>query len=191
MRLRVMRAGTFLAVAVAIGLVVPALVCAEIRVNDLDVYLNDQDVTVHVVLLGAVPAAFVESIQTGIPTNVRLTIELWRYNYMWRDTLVVMKQVERQLDYNVVTKEFRVTSVHGENRSPYATRDIRDAQRLLSEVHALKLVPAASIDPADVFYVRVLAETALRGEHTWVARVAGTAENTSRRSDYRTIMRVQ
>ena len=29
---------------------------AELRISDLDVYLNDHEVTVHVVLLGVIPA---------------------------------------------------------------------------------------------------------------------------------------
>jgi hypothetical protein len=39
--------------------------------------------------------------------------------------------------------------------------------------------------------VRVQAETALNGENTFVARMNGTAEQTARQSDYRTIQRVQ
>lgn len=169
----------------------PAPGRAELRISDLDVFLNDQEVTVHVVVLDAVPPAFVESIQSGIPAHVRFTVELWQYNRFWRDRRLMMKVVERNLDYNVVTKEYKVAVVEGEGRAPYVTRDLRDAQRLLSEVRGLKLTPATSLDLTDVFYVRVLAETALRGENTFLARMAGTAEQTLRQSDYRTIMRVQ
>ncbi len=186
-----MRVATFLAVIVAVGLLRPATVRGEIRITDLDVFLNDQDVTVHVVVLGAIPPAFVESVQTGIPANLRLTVELWRYKPLMPDRLIVTKQIERQLEYNVVTKEYKIASLSGETRPAYGTRDLRDAQRVLSEVPALKLTAASALDPTDVFYVRVLAETALRGEHTWVARVAGTAERVVRKSEFRTIMRAQ
>src|SRR2546425_6677945 len=47
---------SLLAAALALGVTAPAR--AELRVSDLDVFLNDQEVTVHVVLLGAVPDAF-------------------------------------------------------------------------------------------------------------------------------------
>jgi hypothetical protein len=182
---------SLLAVVLVCVLGPPAVGQAEIRVSDLEVFLNDRDITVHVVVLGAVPPTFLESLESGVQATVRFTVELWRYNRLWVDQLVVARLVERQLDYNVVTKEYRVASVRGETRAPYATRDLRDARRVLSEVRALKLLPASSLDPTDVFYVRVLAETALRGEHTWVARVAGTAEQARHRSEYRTIMRAQ
>jgi Domain of unknown function (DUF4390) len=175
----------------ALTVMAPAPGRAELRISDLDVFLNDQEVTVHVVVLDAVPVAFVESIQSGIPAHVRFTVELWQYNRFWRDRRLMMKVVERNVDYNVVTKEYKVAVVEGEGRGSYVTRDLRDAQRLLSEVRGLKLTPATSLDLTDIFYVRVLAETALRGENTFLARMAGTAEQTLRQSDHRTIMRVQ
>jgi hypothetical protein len=163
----------------------------DIRIGDLDIFLNDHEVTVHVVALGAIPTTFQEGLQSGIPAHVRYTVELWQYNRLWRDSLLLTKVLERQLTYNVVTKEYKVAFLNGETRAPYATREIRDAQRVLSEIHSVKLTPAIALDPAEVFYVRVSAVAALNGENTLMARMAGTAEETSRRSDYRTIMRAQ
>jgi hypothetical protein len=164
---------------------------ADLQVNELYVYLNDHDVTVHVVLLGTIPPGFHEGLQSGIPAHVRYTVELWQYNRMWRDALLKSVTIERQLSYNVVTKEYKVVSLKGETRSAHATRDLRDAQRVLSEVQGLKLGPASGLDPAEIFYVRVRAESALNGENTLLARMSGTAEQTMRQSDFRTIQRVQ
>jgi hypothetical protein len=180
--------------AAALALLVQAVAIpaqAELRISDLDVFLNDQEITAHVVLLGALPASFQEGLDSGIPAHVRYTVELWRYSRFWRDRLVASRLIERQLTYNVVTKEFKVVSLGGEARAPYATRELRDAQRVLSEVRGLKLTPAASLDPTEVFYVRVYAESALGGENSLIARLSGTAEQTVRQSEFRTIMRVQ
>src|SRR5947207_2002910 len=105
---------SLLAAALALGVTAPAR--AELRISDLDVFLNDQEVTVHVVLLGAVPDAFQEGIQGGIPTHVRFTVELWHYKRYWPDQRLTTKVVERSLVYNVVTKEFKVASLSGETR---------------------------------------------------------------------------
>jgi Domain of unknown function (DUF4390) len=164
---------------------------ADLRISDLDIYLNDHEVTVRVVLLDAIPPGFHEGLQSGIPTHVRFTIELWQYNRLWRDQLVRSVLIERQLAYNAVTKEYKVITMKGETYPPYATRDLRDAQRVFSEVRALKLGPAAALNPAEVFYIRVFAEAALNGENTFVTRMAGTAEQTERQSEYRTIQRMQ
>src|SRR5215470_12046790 len=131
--------------AVVLGFAAPA--SADLRISDLDVFLNDHELTVNVSLLDALPGGFSEGIQSGIPAHVRYTIELWQYKRFWRDTLLLARVVERQLAYNVVTKEYKVTSLKGETRAPHVTRDLRDAQRVLSEVRGLKLTPAAAMDP--------------------------------------------
>lgn len=164
---------------------------AELRISDLDVFLNDHELTVSVAVLGAIGPAFHEGIQSGIPSHVRYTVELWQYNRYWRDSRLLTKVVERQLAYNVVTKEYKVTTLKGERRGPHVTRDLRDAQRVLSEVRGLKLTPASETDLAEVIYVRVHAEAALNGENSFVTRMAGTAEQAVRQSDYRTMLRVQ
>jgi hypothetical protein len=164
---------------------------AELRLSDLAVFLNDHEVTVHVVALGAVPPGFLESIQSGIPAHVRFTIELWQLNRGWRDRLLTSRLVERNLTYHVVTKEWRVSFLKGETRTVYTTRDLRDAQRVLSEVRGTKMTPAADLDPGAVIYIRVRAEAALNGENTFITRMAGTAEQTILQSDYRTLQRVQ
>jgi hypothetical protein len=162
---------------------------ADLRISDLQIFLNDHEVTVNMVLLGAIPVGLHEGLQGGIPTHVRYTVELWQFNRYWRDARLLVRTVERQLVYNVVTKEFKVTSLKGETRPPHVTKDLRDAQRVLSEVRALKLTPATALHPSDIIYVRVHAEAALNGENTVLTRMAGTAEQTSAQSDYRTLYR--
>jgi hypothetical protein len=182
-------ASSLVAATLALALATPAR--AELRISDLEVFLNDHEVTVHVVLLGALAEAIHEGIQSGIPAHVRFTVQLWQYNPYWRDQLLVTKVLERSLAYNVVTKEFKVASLRGEQRPVFATRDLRDAQRVLTEVRGLKLSPTTALASAAVIYVRVDAESALRGENTVFTRMAGTAEQTFRQSDYRTLERVQ
>ena len=128
---------------------------------------------------GAIPEAFHEGIQSGIPAHVRYTVELWQYQRYWRGPALLSRMVERQLAYNVVTKEYKVSALQGETREPHLTRDLRDAQRVLSELRGLKLTPAGALDPAEVIYVRVHAETALNGENSFVARMTG-----DRRADH-------
>ena len=187
--MRALRVSTWSLLALVVAVAPSAY--AELRISDLDVFLNDHDITVHVVLLGTVPETFLESIHSGIPAHVRFTVELWQYRRLQTDRLVVSRVIERALSYNVVTKEYKVAAVKGETRPVYTTRELRDAQRVLSDARAAKLAAASELDPADVIYVRVRAETALNGENTFFTRMAGHAEQVVVQSDYRTIARVQ
>ncbi len=175
----------------ALILTVAAPAGADLRISDLEVFLNDHELTVNVAVLGAIGPAFQEGIESGIPTHVRYTIELWQYNPYWRDSRLLTRVVERQLVYNPVTKEYKVVTLKGESRTPHLTRDLRDAQRVLSEVRGFKLGASGALNPVEVIYVRVHAESALNGENSIVARMAGTAEQVMRQSDYRTLQRVQ
>lgn len=175
----------------AVLLSLPGPAAAELRISDLDVYLNDHEVTVHTVALGALGPTFQEGLESGLPAHVRFTVELWQYNRLWRDRLLLTHVLERHVTYNVVTKEYRVTFARGEARPPYTTRELRDAQRVISEVRAVKLTPASALDPTGVIYIRVQAEAALSGENSFLSRLAGTAERDERKSDYRSLMRTQ
>lgn len=160
---------------------------AELRVSELGVLLNTHEVTVHAVLLGAVPSEFLEGLHSGLPAHLRIVIELFRYNRFRPDSRVKRTILERTLTYNVVTKEYKVSLGPSDARSPVTTREFRDAERLLSDIQGVKLTPATTLDLTETYYVRVNAETALNGDDSWMARMAGMAERASRQSDYRTL----
>jgi len=151
---------------------------ADLRIGNLSVFLNDYDVTVHVILLGAVPSTLNESIETGIPVHVRLHVELWQYNRFLADRRITERTVERQLTYNVLTKEYKVVSTKGEQREPYLTKDLREAQRVVSEMRVGNLAPAASLNRRDLYYVRVRSDVSQGGINSWFARFTGDAEET-------------
>ena len=151
---------------------------AELRISDLSVFLNDYDVTVNVVLLGAVPDTMHEALQSGLVSHVRLYVELWQQNRVFADRRVHARVVERQVSYNVLTKEYRVASVAGEQREPYLTKHLREAQRVVSQVRVHNLAPAASLNARELYYVRVRSEVTLGGVNSWFARFTGEAEET-------------
>ncbi|MBI2527217.1 MAG: DUF4390 domain-containing protein [Candidatus Rokubacteria bacterium] len=172
-----LRLGLLLVVAGA-ALVAPGAAEAEIRISNLSVFLNDYDVTVQVVLLSAVPPALHESLHSGVATHVRFNVELWQYSRFWVERRIQTRAVERQLTYNVLTKEYKVASVAGEQREPYLTKNLREAQRVLSDLRVARLAPASALDAQELYYVRVRADVSLGGVNSWVARMAGDAAET-------------
>jgi hypothetical protein len=167
--------------ALAVALVIaagPAPAVAQLRISNLSVFLNDLDVTVQVVLLGAIPPAFHEPIQTGIACHVRFYVELWQYSRFGVDRRLQARTVERQITYNVLTKEYKVVSLSGEQREPVVTKDLREAQRVISELRTTGLMPAAALDRRELYYVRVRSDVSLGGVNNWFARMTGEAEET-------------
>ena len=151
---------------------------AEVRISNLAVFLNDYDVTVTVVLFWAVPSSLHESIHTGIAAHVRYYVELWQHTRMGVDRRLQARMVERQLTYNVLTKEYKVAPVKGEQREPLLTKDLREAQRVISELRVGQLAPVAALDKQELYYVRVRSDVSLGGVNSWFARMTGEAEET-------------
>mgnify|MGYP001574187768 FL=1 len=183
-----------LAWTLALGLLLAAAPArAELRFSDRpEVFLNDQELTVQAVLLGAVPAAFHEHLHSGITTHIRFYVELWQYSRFWINQRLQSRMVERQLTYNVVTKEYKVASAAGEPREPYVTKDLREAQRVASEIRGLKLGRSAALDPGELYYVQVRADVSLGGVNTILTRMMGEAEETPWiRSTLLTVTRTQ
>jgi hypothetical protein len=148
--------------AVGLGLLVGVSTLAQgagpLRVSNLTVTNTDNTLLVSMVILGALPDGIVEGLATGIPASARFQLELWQYNSWWVDRRVVAKLLERQVLYDVLTKEYRVTAVQGEEREPYVTRDVWEAERVLSEVRSFRLTPTGHLKADDLYYVRVRAE---------------------------------
>jgi hypothetical protein len=153
-------------------------VTAQVRVSNLSVFLNDYDVTVTVVLFGAVPSSLHESLHTGIAAHVRYYVELWQHTPFGMDRRLQARMVERQLTYNVLTKEYKVAPLKGESREPLLTKDLREAQRVISELRVGQLAPAAALDKQELYYVRVRSDVSLGGVNSWFARMTGEAEET-------------
>jgi len=174
-------------------LVTSAPAAAELRFSDRpEVFLNDHELTVQAVLLGAIPPSLHESLHSGVTTHIRFYVELWQYSRFWVNQILQARMVERQLTYNVVTKEYKVVPTAGEQREPYVTKDLREAQRVASEIRGLKLGRSAVLNPGELYYVRVRADVSLGGVNTFLTRMTGEAEETDWiRSTLLTVTRTQ
>jgi hypothetical protein len=149
---------------------------SDFRITGLSVFLNDFDVTVQGVLLSAVPTGMHESLHSGVPVHVRFVVELWQQRF--RNRLIQSRTIDRQVTYNPATKEYKVASTAGEEREPFVTKQLREAQRVLSELRVGKLAPDASLDPHELYFVRLRAAVSLNGVNTWLARYNGEAAET-------------
>lgn len=136
----------------------PRVGAADLKMANLVVTNSEKSLMVHAVLLGSLPEDLVEGLGAGIPAVVRFQVELWQYNSFWVDRRIAAKSIERQITYDVLTKEYRVMSVQEEGREPYVTRDLWEARRVISQLRALRLAPIDLLKLEELYYVRLRAE---------------------------------
>jgi len=172
------RAASLLAVLLLGNASTSTPAAAEVRISNLSVFLNDFDVTVTMVLFGAIPESMQEPLQTGLAVHVRYYVELWQYTWMGVDRRLQARMIERQLTYNVLTKEYKVAALKGETREPTLTKDLREAQRVISQLRVGQLAPVVALDKQELYYVRVRSDVSLGGVNSWFARMTGEAEET-------------
>ena len=137
---------------------IPSAEAAGLRIADLVVANSEEDLMVHAVLLGPMPPAMLEGLASGIPATVRFTVELWQYSRLWFNRFLATKIIERTVSYDVLTKEYRISSVKGEERPPHITKTLAEAQRALTTLRNIRLVPIATLTPDELYYVRVRGE---------------------------------
>src|SRR5260370_10082895 len=92
-------------VAAALTLALAAAAHAELRISDLEAFLNDFEVTVHVVLLGTLPEAVHEGVRSGLPAHVKFTIDLWQFRRYWPPPLPVTQAVGPSPPYTLGTND--------------------------------------------------------------------------------------
>ena len=152
---------------------------AELRISNLSVFLNDFDVTVNVVLLGALPETMRESLHSGIAAHVRLYVELWQQNRFLADRRLQARTIERQLTYNVLTKEYKV--VVARRRAARALRDQGPARGPARRSPSCGWATSPRRPRSsrwELYYVRVRSDVSLGGVNSWFARFTGDAEET-------------
>jgi len=144
---------------------------AELRIADFSLGLNDHEVAVHVVLLGTLSPSLHEGLASGIPVQVRFEVELWQYHRFWVDRRILSRVIERQIAYDILTKAYTVLAAGAEKQEAYLTKDLREAQRVASELRGLKLIAAATLNPRELYYVRVRADVGVRGAGSALGRL--------------------
>lgn len=131
---------------------------AGLKIADLVVTNSEESLGVHAVLIGPMPTQMLEALETGIPATIRFTVELWQYSRFWFDRLIGTKLIERTVTYDVLTKEYRVTTVKGEERPPQITKTLSEAQRAMTTLREPNLVRFSTLKPDELYYVRMRGE---------------------------------
>ncbi len=115
--------------------------------DDLLMYLNVED-------------AFIDEIKkailSGVPTTFSFFITLYKVRNLWFDNNLADLKISHTIKYNNLKKEFTVT--RSESRKSVVTQSFGEAQKLMSEIDRLKIIPLSMLEKGSHYQIRANAE---------------------------------
>jgi hypothetical protein len=115
--------------------------------DDLLMYLNVED-------------AFIDEIKkailSGVPTTFSFFITLYKVRNLWFDNNLADLKISHTIKYNNLKKEFTVT--RSESGKSVVTQSFGEAQKLMSEIDRLKIIPLSMLEKGSHYQIRANAE---------------------------------
>jgi len=116
--------------------------------DDLLVYLNVE---------GAFTEKMKKAISSGVPTTFSYYIGFYQARNLWFDHEIEDIKVTNTIKYNNLKEEYSVIR-SWEKGGPHVTKSFDEAQKLMSEIDSLKIVPLKQLEKGVHYQLRAKAE---------------------------------
>jgi Domain of unknown function (DUF4390) len=137
----------FYAVAFAQKAVLSNIIVTNTR-DDLLVYMNVD---------GAFTPKMKNAILSGVPATFSFYISFYQVRNFWFDYKIRDIKVTNTIKYNNLKEEFVVTR-SWEKSGPQVTQSFDEAQKLMTEIDSLKIVPLKQLEKGRHYQLRAKAE---------------------------------
>jgi hypothetical protein len=116
--------------------------------DDLLLFLN---------LQGAFREEMKQAILSGAPSTFSFFAKLNRVRSLWFDKDIADLEVTHTIVYDNLKKEFTVTRSWKDN-NPEVTKSFDEAQKWMTEIDSLKIIPLSRLEKGEQYQLRVKAE---------------------------------
>jgi len=108
--------------------------------------------------LEELPDTFLQDVQNGIKKELEYNVELMRTWKNWLDEYVEGKAIVRTIKYDVIKKQYHLTSLEGRYLYEKTAKDLEEALNWLTTLTDVRLVRIGSLQQGS-YYVRVRMES--------------------------------
>jgi hypothetical protein len=129
----------------------------DARLSDIVVANTRDDLLVSLNVEGAFKAKMKEAILSGLPATFSFFVNLYQIRNFWFDKKLSNIKVTHTIKYNNMKKEFTIKR-SWERSEPEATQSFKEAQKLMTEIDGLKLIPLAKLEKGERYQLRAKAE---------------------------------
>lgn len=129
----------------------------EAKLTNIIVTNTRDDLLLYLNVEGAFRAKMKDAILSGVPTTFSFFIGLYQNRNFWIDKKISDITITHTIKYNNIKKEFSVKR-SWENDEVKVTQSFREAQKLMTEIDSLKILPLYKLEKGMQYQIRAKAE---------------------------------
>ncbi len=129
----------------------------EPRLDNIIVTNTRDDLLLYLIAKDAFPKKIEKAIHSGVPATFTFYINLYRVRSLYLDEQITEIQLAHTLKYDNLKKEYIVTRSWEEDR-PLTVTTFEEAQRLMTEVDSLTILPLSQLEKGLQYQIRAKAE---------------------------------
>jgi hypothetical protein len=142
----------------------------EIKLANLDIFSNRDDLQIYVNLQGAFQDKIKQYILIGVPAQISFFVTLYKVRDMWIDEKIADLKITHKINYNALKKEFIIRR-SWEKENLRITNNFIEAQRLMSNIDHLKVVSLSRLEKDWKYQIRVKAEVSKDTQSSYLPKV--------------------
>ena len=129
----------------------------EATLTNITVSNTRDDLLLYLNLEGAFSAKLKKAILSGVPATFSFLAKLNRVRNMWINPVIADITVIHTIKYENLKKEFIVRR-SWRNNEPEVTKSFSEAQKWMTEVNSLKIIPLGQLEKGQQYQLRTKAE---------------------------------
>lgn len=129
----------------------------EAKLTDIIVTNTRDDLLIYLSVDGAFTPKMEAAINSGVPATFSFFVNLYRTRGMWFDKEMADLTVTHTIKYNSLKKEYAVTR-SWDNSSPVIVKSFAAAQKLMTDVDSLKVIPLTELEKGKQYQIQAKAK---------------------------------
>ena len=140
-------------IAMTAGLPANAKAAVKPRMVDMLITSNIQNVLLYARLVDCFRSDIESAIMAGVPAVFTIYVDVYQERpYRW-DTKIAVREIRRTIKYDNLKKTFSITT--NGNSQPVLFTDFQSAQKAMSELSGIPVVPLSRLTKNHYYYAQV------------------------------------
>lgn len=135
----------------------PLALAQEARLTNIIVTNTRDDLLIYLTVEGAFNEKIKEAVLSGVSFSFSFFITLYRERSFWYDKQLTDIKVFHRIKYDNLKKEFTIRR-SWENGKPIITQSFEEAQKLMTEIDSLSVIPLNRLERGRRYQLRAKAE---------------------------------